>query len=106
RQDGSDRAKIGGQERKLSGSRRRTRRRRDHPGLTASASDFHPLAKRAHSALGLVPGAFASWCNGSTRDSGSLCLGSSPSEAAFFVFLTRCVTRCRLMPKLFWIKDF
>src|SRR5205814_8012054 len=23
----------------------------------------------------------ASWCNGSTRDSGSLCLGSSPSEA-------------------------
>src|SRR6516165_10510539 len=25
----------------------------------------------------------ASWCNGSTRDSGSLCLGSNPSEAAF-----------------------
>jgi hypothetical protein len=24
----------------------------------------------------------ASWCNGSTRDSGSLCLGSNPSEAA------------------------
>src|SRR5438105_8236172 len=28
------------------------------------------------------PALFASWCNGSTRDSGSLCLGSSPSEAA------------------------
>ena len=24
----------------------------------------------------------ASWCNGSTRDSESLCLGSNPSEAA------------------------
>ena len=30
----------------------------------------------------LVFAAFASWCNGSTRDSGSLCLGSNPSEAA------------------------
>src|SRR5438128_5982909 len=30
----------------------------------------------------IVPRVFASWCNGSTRDSGSLCLGSSPSEAA------------------------
>ena len=27
----------------------------------------------------------ASWCNGSTRDSGSLCLGSNPSEAATLV---------------------
>src|SRR6266480_6212698 len=26
-------------------------------------------------------GVFASWCNGSTRDSESLCLGSNPSEA-------------------------
>src|SRR5438874_1132472 len=46
--------------------------------------DRAELAKRANSALDLVPSAFASWCNGSTRDSGSLCLGSSPSEAATF----------------------
>src|SRR5436853_3766586 len=32
--------------------------------------------------LRLSPRNKASWCNGSTRDSGSLCLGSNPSEAA------------------------
>ena len=31
---------------------------------------------------GLLCVSIASWCNGSTRDSGSLCLGSNPSEAA------------------------
>src|SRR5436853_7797128 len=31
--------------------------------------------------LRLSPRNKASWCNGSTRDSGSLCLGSNPSEA-------------------------
>ena len=29
----------------------------------------------------IIPLFFASWCNGSTTDSGSVCLGSSPSEA-------------------------
>jgi hypothetical protein len=38
-----------------------------------SISDFANFA--------LTFSAFASWCNGSTRDSGSLCLGSNPSEA-------------------------
>src|SRR5438093_13120606 len=32
---------------------------------------------------GLLCVSIASWCNGSTRDSGSLCLGSNPSEAEF-----------------------
>src|SRR3954452_19146077 len=51
-------------------------------------SSFGPLAKRqfhmvetgGFSALPFL--SIASWCNGSTRDSGSLCLGSNPSEAA------------------------
>src|ERR1043165_3266132 len=39
-----------------------------------------PTCGKAHRSLFLR--LIASWCNGSTRDSGSLCLGSNPSEAA------------------------
>src|SRR5205807_9727466 len=57
---------------------------------SCSARKPQPLRSRASAtALDLQQGKsvlifslVASWCNGSTRDSESLCLGSNPSEAA------------------------
>ena len=49
---------------------------------------------------------FASWCNGSTTDSGSVCLGSSPSEATkregltFGQTLSFCPIRCTSSSRL------
>ena len=85
-----------------------SRRRRDL-ARRENASDLN----RAREALDLQQGKsvlvfslLASWCNGSTRDSGSLCLGSSPSEAVFLFGLPCYVSGGLLMPKLLRVNDF
>ena len=45
-----------------------------------------PIWKRHASCIDTIT---AKWCNGSTTDSGSVCLGSSPSLATKFLFLMR-----------------
>src|SRR6266566_105515 len=40
----------------------------------------------------IVSRVIGDWCNGSTTDSGSVCLGSNPRSPVFFIFLLMVIT--------------